>query len=834
MFERNLFLNHFNSRKPQRSYDREVIDYQGFRWGYYSYENIYEKLNTGEILPAPLFEDMNNSQSESAASSSASSSDDGGFGHSIRSKNVSFEIDKLLKGRYRGKGGFKRIIGKYELTPDIFNTLRLRNVSFTKRYPLKTDAVVRLNYQIKGGVPPYTEQVTWYVNGGVTSSFVGQPKTLGLYDKNHNDFFTAKITVTDSDSPAARVSELVGVTGVIMQPISWSGFTISPQNVGLTQSVTLTFQGLTGSPRYFDFNGTPIASPVGVDKSHYLYIGRSKEEGQTRAGPQPSSSFSLDLLQSIGYNLQQGTALSGAAILSNNAQTITAPVENTSTIAVSEENSNLEPVVINDPFNDTDKVITDAGFALGKSVSYLNLSGTGDSSHPTLEYYDHGSSRWRVLNVVWSGTSWTATDVPFRAAPIINWNTNIWWSVKVRYVAEPLNMDTTTNRFRPGVVISSLSQSERENIWLRESLAGAGTVVNEKQCQLLCYTLAEGNQSVDWTDDSASGWKQYQERQFVTNETYTTTAGSCVSTPIVAMSNLFARLVPNYPIMLVDNQWAGTSRRNLGEDDDDGRTWKALEKQILWLSERNSYIGIQDEMWWNSDAGFGANWSEYFCPLYTKQYSDGTEYIIGSTLDSDKIGQDAENGFDHCFFDLNVSPDEFGEGVFRRDRTTLSVMGTNTFNDWDASGSQGNDVIEGNYNDAIRRSAEVAFQTAGATTGVLGSSPRSVNIRRLRQSLGHIFDDTTEYHPMRKVFSSWSHDATLCLYGDFNSTDRIYDDSTHPAKGGSIADAPYQFVVNGLHGWVLTAKYCPVRCEVSQKQFRHCADRTTRASTYNL
>lgn len=811
MFDKKTFFDHFRNNKPNREHDRVVIDFTGNRWGFYATENIYENLNTGKVLPAPLFEDMQNQQSD-AASAQGSASDDGGFGFSNRSKNLSFKIRDLLRGKFKGKrGNARRQAGEFELTPDRFNTLRVRDIKLSKQFPLKTDGTVNLSYKILGGTPPYNETIAWYVDGGVTSGVGGlQPtKSLDIGSRGHNSNFTASLTVTDSASPAGRVVASAGMTGIIMQPISWSGFTISPETVGTTGTVRLQFDGLTGSPEYLAFPGTtPLPFPTGIDEDYFLYIGIESNVGPTRASLVSQGDFATANLETFGdinYVFPAGAGLSGAAVLKNNAQTVYANISNESTVTVG--NLALTQIVLNDPFNGTDKIITDAGFALGKSVSYLTLSGTGDSSNPTIEYYDHGSTRWRVLNVVWTGTTWTATDVPFKASPVTDWNIDPWWSVRVRYAEEPQNAANSTNRFRPGVVISSLSQSERENMWLRESLADAGSVLNEKQCQLLCYTLAEGSGSIDWTDDSASGWSQYQERQLVTNETYSSTAGSCVSTPIVAMANLFARLVPQYPIMLVDNQWAGTSRRALGEDDNSGRTWKALEKQILWLSDRNSYIGIQDEMWWNSDAGLGCNWSEYFCPLYTKQYSDGTEYTIGSTLDTNKVATTGEDGYDHCFFDLNVSPDKFGEGVFRRDRTTLSVMGTNTFNDWDASGSQGNDVIEGNYNDAIRRNAESAFQTAGATSGIVASNSRNTNIRRLRQSLGQIFDDTTEYHPMRKVFSTWSHDATLCLYGDFNSTNRIYDDSTHPAKGGSIADSPYQFEVNGLHGWVLTAKY---------------------------
>lgn len=373
MFDRNLFLNHFNSMKPTRTYDRVIVDYQGFRWGYYANENIYENLNSGQIISAPLFEDMQNAQSDAA--SSASSSDDGGFGYSNRSRNVALDISDLLKRRpnTRKRGSFKQIAVKSFLTPETYYKLRLQGVSFTDRWPLKTDLVTRLNYTIKGGVEPYNETVTWYVNGEVTQSLPGQPKALGLNDKNHNDQFTAKITITDSDTPSNRITQLVGVTGVIMQPITYNTLTIDPTEVGLTGSLTLLFDGLTGSPEYLDFNGTPIALPSGIDKQHYLYLGREPQKdnvaGQTRAGPQESPTFSLKLLNDVGYNLEEGLGISGAAILSNNAQTITAPVENTSTIVGDAET--IAPSFFSTPTAST----TDP--TVGDTVSVGNTGATG-------------------------------------------------------------------------------------------------------------------------------------------------------------------------------------------------------------------------------------------------------------------------------------------------------------------------------------------------------------------------------------------------------------------------------------------------------------------------
>jgi hypothetical protein len=318
MFERNLFLNHFNSRKPDRSYDRVVVDFQGFRWGYYANENIYENLNSGQFMSAPLFEDMQNAQSDAA--SSASSSDDGGFGYSNRSKNVSFEIDKLLKGRHRGKGGFERVAQKFFLSST--TRLTIGEVSISDKYITPDSDIISCSFSIRGGRKPYLVKRQWYVNnvavGGNADYF--NPATY-----NYGDEFFVRITVEDENGViAARKSE----TGHIMQPISYTTFRITPERVNVGATVGFVIDGLTGSPYYFgDF------STGNVIKAHYLYVGREIESGFTRAGPQPSSIFDLSLYDVIGGSIPAGTTLGGSVILTNNVGfTQIANTDNTATV----------------------------------------------------------------------------------------------------------------------------------------------------------------------------------------------------------------------------------------------------------------------------------------------------------------------------------------------------------------------------------------------------------------------------------------------------------------------------------------------------------------------
>lgn len=298
---------------PDRSYDRIVLDYADREWGYYEAENIYINISSGQLISAGLFRRMNARRSD----------------------------DIILGGRTRGSQQRRRGGEFSTAIPGIGGgPLEIRGVTFSNRFPFKEDAVAEVSYKVFGGVPPYSQSVTWYVNGEVTPGMGGvQPtKRLNLLDKTHGDKFTAKINV--SDSQGSRISTLVGATGVIMQPFSWDSLTIQPRSVEPTDSVTIQFEGLTGSSRYLDFGGEPIEFPTGNDETFYLYIGVEESVGQTRATGVPSADGTSSIFDlgyygefADNYNFPLGTGLSGAVELSNNAETIIANVTNTTGVA---------------------------------------------------------------------------------------------------------------------------------------------------------------------------------------------------------------------------------------------------------------------------------------------------------------------------------------------------------------------------------------------------------------------------------------------------------------------------------------------------------------------
>ena len=313
---------------PDRSYDRIVLDYADREWGYYEAENIYINISSGQLISAGLFRRMNARRSD----------------------------DIILGGRTRGSqqrrrgGKFSTAIRGVGGGP-----LEIRGVTFSDRFPFKEDAVAEVSYKVFGGVPPYSQSVTWYVNGEVTPGMGGvQPtKRLNLLNKTHGDKFTAKINV--SDSQGSRISTLVGATGVIMQPFSWDSLTIQPGSVEPTDSVTIRFEGLTGSSRYLDFGGEPIELPTGNDETFYLYIGVEESVGQTRATGVPSadgtsSIFDLGYFGEFAdnYNFPEFTGLSGAVELANNAETIIANVTNKAIVTGQEE------VTLSHTIGDTD------------------------------------------------------------------------------------------------------------------------------------------------------------------------------------------------------------------------------------------------------------------------------------------------------------------------------------------------------------------------------------------------------------------------------------------------------------------------------------------------
>lgn len=480
----------------------------------------------------------------------------------------------------------------------------------------------------------------------------------------------------------------------------------------------------------------------------------------------------------------------------------------------------LSSLTLEDPFNGDDKIITDAGFAVGTNKSYLTLGGTGSTGAgtPDLQYYDHGTTSWKdVPNLTWNGENFTATDVPFTASPITDWTaqsggTGAWWNVQIRDKNNTSVTSTSTNRFRPGIVFASLSQSEREHMWYRESMAGTAKVLEDNHMQVLWYDTASKS-SIDW-----SSMPTQLERKFITQSNYETANVQTdpSRTPIVAAGNLFKRLIPDYPVMMVDHQWAGTSRSQMGYDGNSGRDWRQVVYTTEWLRQRNSYIGLQDECWYNSDAGKANNLFTQTAPFYAGVYFDNTPYVLGSGSTADQSGGET---WDHCFFDLTQSGTTTGRGIYRRDRTQISVMGPIPTNS-PAANAEGAafepiNVWTGVSADIIRINAETQMMVqynvgfTGPTAGgsyTLDASSTQSKYRQCTQSSGLIFDDSASTNPWRYISKAWTWDTALNQFGDWESAG-YYGDLGHPAKGGSISDSPYQLDVNGLHGNILIAQY---------------------------
>ena len=154
MFDRNLFLHHFSQEK-NNLHERIVVDYQGFRWGYIREQNAYENLNSGQVIPASLFEDMQNQQSDTTSQSSTS--DDGGFGYSERSKNIAIDIRKILKRR--GSREFERTATGFNLFTT--NRLVITDVSLSDRYIDRDGGSISCSFEVRGGRRPYLIKRQW-------------------------------------------------------------------------------------------------------------------------------------------------------------------------------------------------------------------------------------------------------------------------------------------------------------------------------------------------------------------------------------------------------------------------------------------------------------------------------------------------------------------------------------------------------------------------------------------------------------------------------------------------------------------------------------------------
>lgn len=400
------------------------------------------------------------------------------------------------------------------------------------------------------------------------------------------------------------------------------------------------------------------------------------------------------------------------------------------------------------PFNGLDRMIIDARFALGEESAILVLSGTGTEGE-IVELQDNTTGNWNPVAAVDANGFWKTNDTDptsdfYEAATVtIDRSYDLsgdWYKVRVRYQSDPTGVLESENTFLPGFVFMSISQSERAQMFVPAKdnwPLDVFPIENNHNFQLLQHPGsnttwftrlenvqpdgkggitgdiildANGEFRVATNADEGSGaiyFAKIPKRYRISLEPGSEdpddlglrtnrNSSTKFTTTLKHMANMFNETMPNIPVLFVDNQWSGSSRKTLmvPQINNLSRDFRFTSTCVDWCRRHGTEIGVVDDMWYASDM-FAGRFDIRYGPLYnhtgiefSSESPDGIN-IIGVTYDYEHGDVYAYSGGSNpktdlswaSFFDARtgVEAHELGEGIFRKDRTRWAIMSTNLF-----------------------------------------------------------------------------------------------------------------------------------------------------------
>lgn len=204
---------------------------------------------------------------------------------------------------------YKATTGVMNLSIDVDKELRISGPLLDNDLPvLGENDIVEALFTIRGGSGSYGITHQWYLNGSATGN---NATTFDVSPHSGGSTFYVEITVEDEEgSTAGATSEI----GTIIEPVSFTSVTISPDPVGFTGTVEFTISGLTGTNYITEDTGTiNDGTDTGEIQKQFTIT-----SGQTTDGPQSGSTFDLGPL-----GLTAGLTLSGSVVFTNNAGSTT-------------------------------------------------------------------------------------------------------------------------------------------------------------------------------------------------------------------------------------------------------------------------------------------------------------------------------------------------------------------------------------------------------------------------------------------------------------------------------------------------------------------------------
>jgi len=292
--------------------------------------------------------------------------------------------------------------------------------------------------------------------------------------------------------------------------------------------------------------------------------------------------------------------------------------------------------------------------AAGGSTATVTLTGTGEAN---TQVQARGASA--SGNTAWMSTTsdgvgdWTVTI----AVPDTQWGN--WYTPNARYGSTG-DVATSAITFGCGDVIGFLGQSEITYFH----------ALGETYNALTYPLLTAQNMTVLLQNDNTGA---------ITPTRITTVDSTTVNIGLVAIANLLEHVQPNRKVMVLDMNQPGTSRTELMDDANAGRSFDHLSDIVALVRSAGSDIGLVVENWYNADAASIPNIGPNFAPWYFGQRWGGEAFTLGS-VNPDNVVLPAAV-YDHCLWDIEAASDQVGRGLFARDRTKLALMGPMPFHD---------------------------------------------------------------------------------------------------------------------------------------------------------
>ena len=265
--------------------------------------------------------------------------------------------------------------------------------------------------------------------------------------------------------------------------------------------------------------------------------------------------------------------------------------------------------------------------------------------------------------------------------------------------------------------------------------------------QITQPTLSASNMIV-WNDAGAGPIK--------TVVSPTTVAAGSVNPAMAAMADFLDFARSGHTFVIADLSVAGTSRFNLFNDADIGRSWSDFAAMLTAVEADAGPLQHVFDRWIGSDSSSAKTFKESFSPFYFKQRWGGSAFALGAANPDAAVYPSVT--VDHCLWDYTAATDAKGDGVFTRAGTKLHMLGWPTFNDAPSdvearnvtTTNAGANITRANQLDRGARDGWLAFYNDSRVQTFAGSFGPSSHIANLN---GDVHPITTD--PDGQILSMW-------------------------------------------------------------------------------